>query len=105
MNKPMNFLFVFNILRKFRQDPSHGIMSRDFALGSSLIMTYSLFGMWFLVIIYVCMMELYSDSNWVEAHRIGFLGEYCNESDYFAVNKWNDYDWDIQFLIISWFLF
>ena len=59
----------------------------------------------FVTVNIVCTMELYSGENWVKAYRIGSFGEYCGEDDYFSFNKWNDYHWDIQLLIVSWFLF
>ena len=61
--------------------------------------------MWFLIVIIICTMEFFNGTNWFKSYRIGFLGEYCNESDYFEFNKWNEYPLDIKFLIISWFIF
>ena len=65
----------------------------------------TLYGLPFVVVTIVCTMEFYAGGNWVKAYRTGFFGEYCEKHDYFAFSKWNEYDGDIRFLIISWFLF
>ena len=63
--------------------------------------------MFFAVVVIICAMEFYADGdiNWVKAYRIGFMGEYCSKDDYFQSSKWNEYPMDIQFLIVSWFIF
>ena len=61
--------------------------------------------MWFLVNIIMSTMEFYNGSNWINAYKVGFFGEYCDQNDYFQFGKWNDYPSDIQFLVISWILF
>ena len=43
---------------------------------------------WFIAVLLVCTMELYDGQNWIDAYRIGFLGKYCNEDDYFQFSKW-----------------
>ena len=50
-------------------------------------------------------MEFFADKKWNESYRFGFYGEYCQQSDYFEWTKFNQYPWDIQLLIVSWFMF
>ena len=69
------------------------------------IINVSLLAMWFSQIIIIPAMEVYSGQDWVTSYKIGFLGQYCDEKDYFTADKWNEYDWDIRLLVISWFLF
>ena len=61
--------------------------------------------MWFLVVTLVSAMEFFDGLDWVHSYGVGFLGEYCDAEDHVHFNKWNEYTMDIQFLIISWFLF
>eukprot|EP01084_Bolivina_argentea_P153962 268419_1 len=81
------------------------MVNEDLTIISAILFTTSLGGMWFFIVIIICTMELYSGNTWSKAYRIGFLAEYCNESDYFQLNKWNEYPMHIQFLIFSWFVF
>ena len=53
----------------------------------------------------VCTMEFYANGDWVQSYRIGLLGEYCDEEDYFSFGKWSEYRWDMRFLIMSWVVF
>ena len=61
--------------------------------------------MWFLVVILVSAMEFYDGQNWVDSCSIGFLGQYCDNDDFIDFSDWNEYTKDLQFLIVSWFLF
>eukprot|EP01083_Nonionella_stella_P237420 832923_1 len=65
----------------------------------------SLVSMWCCAMIIVCTMELYSGHSWVNAYKIGFNGEYCKETAYLRLGEWNTYTLDVQFLIVSWFIF
>ena len=52
-------------------------------------------------------MEFYGDKeyNWVQSLETGLLGTYCDENDYFQFDRFHEYDWDIQLLVVSWFIF
>ena len=67
---------------------------------SILLMT-----MWWTMTVTISSMALYGGESWPNSYRFGFFGEYCNETDYFQLGKWDSYSWDIQFLIFSWILF
>ena len=103
------FVVIYLMLQKLilsRGDSKYS----DFAIMTGILSYTSFCGMWFFILIVVCTMEyfsdaLYSGENWVRAYGIGFLGEYCDESDYFEFGKWNEYEWHIRFLIVSWFIF
>ena len=62
---------------------------------------------WAFTTIIFSTMEFYGNKeyDWIESWKTGFLGTYCDESDYFAFYKFKQYDWDIQFLVVSWFIF
>ena len=60
---------------------------------SAVATATSLLGMWFFVVIIVCIMELYTGTNWNIAYKIGFRGQYCNRSEYVRFDKWSEYDW------------
>merc|ERR1712228_202953 len=77
-------------------------MNKSEDIGGWSGMTVSLtIGMIFILnVIIICTLEFYANGNWIKSYRIGMRGEYCDESDYFSFDKWNDYDWDIRFLII-----
>eukprot|EP01084_Bolivina_argentea_P255372 429504_1 len=72
---------------------------------AGIIVSISIALMWLFVVTIMSTIEFFKTKDWIGAYRIGFLGEYCNESDYFQFDKWNKYPMDIQFVIISWFLF
>ena len=91
---------IFYILQKWLFKLKVGL---DWILSATI--AFSFLVMWFIVVILVCAMELYAGQSWIDAYKIGFLGQYCEEEDYFQFSKWNQYQWDIKYLIISWFLF
>ena len=53
----------------------------------------------------ISMMEYFDGIKWSDAYRFGLYGEYCQKDDYFQWDKWSEYSWDIQFLVIGWFVF
>ena len=77
----------------------------DFLLGSIIPMVFTFGMVWFFTVIIVSAMEFYDTVDWIDAWKIGFLGEYCDDNDYFAFYKWNEYNWEIKFIIIGWFFF
>ena len=43
--------------------------------------------------------------GWVNSWMIGFLGQYCEEGDYFSFDKWYAYPTEIKYMIVSWIIF
>ena len=72
---------------------------------TGLLLGTSFCANWLITLFMVSIMEFSNDVKWVKGYRIGLLGEYCDPDDYFSADKWNQYEWDIQLLIVSWFLF
>ena len=101
--------FICFRIGAYFHDKWHGppdyIYYHDIGIMSGVLMSTSFGALWFFIVIIVPSMELYAGGNWVEAYRIGFFAEYCNKDDYFAFNKWSEYEWNIQLLIVSWFIF
>ena len=97
--------FVINVgLRRLCNKRRDGPLDDMFEF-NSIFLNVALWTMVLFTLIIVCAMEFYSGQKWVDAYRIGFFGEYCERSDYFEFGNWDEYDWKIQFLIISWFIF
>ena len=103
----MAILFiVFSLTRSSLDNVGKGPIQHGICGGvSSLIMGFGFGGYWFMMAIILSAMEFFDDTKWAKAIRIGFVGDYCDQNDYFSFSKWDQYDWDVRFLIVSWLLF
>merc|ERR1712228_727651 len=72
--------------------------SEDIGGYSGMVISSTIGMLFVLNVITICTMEFYGGNKWTESYRIGIRGEYCDESDYFSFDKWNEYEWDIRFL-------
>lgn len=77
----------------------------DLALGIGLKIGLTFVTICAFTTIIMSTMEFFHSGEWVESFLMGMDGSYCNFDDYFTLNKWNEYDWDIKFLVVCWILF
>ena len=103
---PMMILFAMCLILYGVYYPLQKLVNvGDFGLGSGTITSFNIGCLWVMITVIVSGMEYYDHWNWSKAFNIGFLGRYCDHDDYFKFEKWNEYSWDIKFLIISWVIF
>ena len=69
--------------------------------------TLTFWTIWAFTTIIFSTMEFYGNKeyDWIESWKTGFSGTYCDEDDYLIFYRFNQYDWDIQLLVVSWFMF
>ena len=92
-------------MRSFCSKSIDSVQRENIGLFSGIGISLTFCTIWAFTTIIVSTMEFYDEFDWTKSWRTGFLGHYCNKEDYFAFSKWNEYNWDIQFLVVSWFVF
>ena len=93
------------VLHVFIEKYGNGWPDNGESLGPAMSAPFLI--IWAFTTIIFSSMEFYGEGkyDWINSWETGILGTYCNEDDYFLFSKFHQYNWDMQLLIVSWFIF